>query len=84
MTEIVTMSSKGQVVIPKSIREQLDIDSGSNFAVFGDDDTIVLKRLKLPSRAEAFMKVHKWGTRLAKEKGWQDDVTEKIRKGRGT
>lgn len=83
MTEIVTMSSKGQIVIPKSLRDQLDLDTGSNFAVYGRDDTLVLKRISVPDAKEAFMKLHEWGTKLAKEKGWTDTVVQKIHKGRG-
>ena len=84
MTEIITMSSKGQIVIPKDLREDLGIDTGSNFAVFGKDDTLILKKIKIPKAKEVFDKVHKWGVKLAKEKGWKEsDLMEKIKKGRG-
>lgn len=84
MSEIITMSSKGQIVVPKDLREELGIDRGANFVIFGKDDTLVLKKVKLPSAKEAFEKIHKWGTKLAKEKGWkEEDVTKLIHKGRG-
>ncbi len=84
MTEIVTMSSKGQIVVPKSLREQLDMDAGSNFAVFGKDDTLILKKVKVPSVEEVFEKVHKWGTSFAKKKGFNEkDLMNKIHKRRG-
>ena len=38
------MSSKGQIVIPKAMREMLGIREGEVFALFGEDDTIILKR----------------------------------------
>ena len=84
MTEIITMSSKGQIVVPKDIRERLGIDSGSNFAVFGADDLIVFQKITAPTAKEVFSKLNRWGTKLAKEKGWKEsEVLSKIHKGRG-
>jgi AbrB family looped-hinge helix DNA binding protein len=42
------MSSKGQVVIPESIREQLGLRAGDEFVVVGDGDVVVLKTLAAP------------------------------------
>jgi antitoxin PrlF len=84
MSDIITMSSKGQIVIPKNLREQLGIDTGANFAIFGEEDTVVLKKIKVPTAKEAFEKLHNWGVKLAKEKGLkEDDVMKKIHAGRG-
>ncbi len=46
------MSSKGQVVIPEAVREQLDLGAGTQFVVTGEGDVVVLKRLTPPSMAE--------------------------------
>ncbi len=50
MNQIATtkLSSKGQIVIPESIRESLHMEAGTQFLVFGLDDTIVLKTITLP------------------------------------
>jgi AbrB family looped-hinge helix DNA binding protein len=48
--ETIKMSSKGQIVIPQSLREHLGMDAGSLFAVYGEHDTLVLKRLNTPSK----------------------------------
>ncbi len=48
--ETVKMSSKGQVVIPQDIREGLHAGEGTVFAVVGSRDTVVLKKIKTPSR----------------------------------
>ena len=48
--ETVRMSSKGQIVIPQDVREELHVQAGSLFAVVGSKDTIVLKRIDTPSR----------------------------------
>jgi antitoxin PrlF len=84
MSEIVTMSSKGQIVIPKSLRDHLDLDTGTSFAVFGENDTLVLKKVKVPTAKEAFEDVHRWGVSIAKAKGWKEsDVAGIIHKRRG-
>ena len=41
--EVTTISEKGQVVIPQSIRKQLKIKPKNKFLVYGKDDTIILK-----------------------------------------
>jgi len=64
---ITKMSSKGQIVVPKRLRELLGISSGEIFAMFGNDDTIVLKRLNVPSKNE-FETLLKWGEEFAKRK----------------
>ena len=47
MTNLATtkMSSKGQVVIPESIRQQLDLTTGAQFVVISNpkDDIVILK-----------------------------------------
>ncbi len=54
MTEIATtrLSTKGQVVIPESIREQLHLESGTQFIVVAEGDVVVLKAISTPSMSE--------------------------------
>ena len=47
--EITSMSSRGQIVIPQNIREQLGLSEGEKFVVIGEDGTIVLKKIEMPS-----------------------------------
>ena len=42
------MSSKGQVVIPRSIREILKLEVGTPFAVSEQGDMILLKKIQIP------------------------------------
>ncbi len=49
LVETTRLSSKGQVVLPLAIRRRLHLDSGVKFAVLGEGDTIILKRLAPPS-----------------------------------
>jgi len=46
MAEVVSVSSKGQIVIPKEIRDAMGISKGEKFIVVSDRDAILLKRLK--------------------------------------
>ena len=43
------LSSKGRVVIPNAIRRKLRLEPGAEFVVFGEADTIVLKRVRTPA-----------------------------------
>ena len=50
MTPVTTrMSSRGQVVIPERIREQLSLEPGVEFVVVAKGDVLVLQRLSSPS-----------------------------------
>ena len=46
--EVTTISEKGQVVIPRSIRKELGIKPKTKFLVYGKGDTVIMKRLNLP------------------------------------
>jgi len=51
--EFTKLSSKGQIVIPRNIREILKLKNGTPFAVIREDDSILLKKMELP-------KIKKW------------------------
>jgi AbrB family looped-hinge helix DNA binding protein len=46
--EVTTISEKGQVVIPQSIRRELGIKPKTKFLVYGRGDTVIMKKLDLP------------------------------------
>jgi AbrB family looped-hinge helix DNA binding protein len=43
------MSSKGQVVIPETIRKQLNLKEGAQFVVVGEGDVVILKAISAPN-----------------------------------
>ena len=47
--EITSISSRGQVVIPQNLRNRMNIHEGEKFVVIGENNTIVLKKLEMPS-----------------------------------
>ena len=80
--EITSMSSRGQVVIPLDIREQLGLREGEKFVVVGEGDTVVLKKITMPS-FENFDKLMQKTMKFAKEKGvTKDDVEDAIKRAR--
>jgi AbrB family looped-hinge helix DNA binding protein len=77
------MSSKGQVVIPESIRKQLDLKEGAQFLVVGEDDVVILKVVNLPDKSQ-FDELIKQARQQAKEAGLtEEDVTSAVAKARG-
>lgn len=78
MGEVVVtrMSSKGQIVVPKSLRDALGLEIGELFAMFGDDDTIILKKIDMPSK-EDFDELLAWGEKYAKKKKITRKMLEK-------
>lgn len=86
--EIIKMSSKGQVVIPQHLRDELNAHEGSVFAVFGSKDSVVLKRIKTPSKDDLIKdleKIAKEGRKRAEKLGIKEhDVTSLVHKTRQT
>jgi len=80
--EITSMSSRGQVVIPLDIREQLGLKEGEKFVVVGEKDTVVLKKVTIDS-FKNFDKLLKKTQQFAKDKGiTKADVESAIKKAR--
>jgi AbrB family looped-hinge helix DNA binding protein len=80
--EITSMSSRGQVVIPLDIREQLGLKEGEKFIVLGKDDTVILKKVTMPS-FKNFDKLIQRTQQFAKEKGIaKSDVESAIKRDR--
>ena len=84
MSRIATtrMSSKGQVVIPESVRKRLGLKAGSEFIVVAGDDAVVLRPVTEPDMsqfdellAEARRQARRVGLRKA-------DITNAIRTAR--
>jgi len=54
MVNITKISSKGQIVIPREIRERLKVREGNLFVITDQDDSICLKKIEPP-------KIKTWG-----------------------
>lgn len=80
--EITRLSSKGQVVLPQDIRDRLHLEEGQRFVVLGSGDTVVLKRLEMPSFAGAQALVYKSRALAKKAKFSLKQVKEAIKSAR--
>jgi AbrB family looped-hinge helix DNA binding protein len=72
--EITKISSKGQVVIPLSVRRKLSIQDGEILAVSTENDLIVLKKVKNPMEAEDIL------TLKEIKEAWKEIAQGKYRK----
>lgn len=84
--ETTKMSSKGQIVIPQDIREELHVTEGSVFAVIGSKDTIILKKVDTPSKEKLLNElgtIAKEGRKRLEKKGIKEsDIPEIVQKSR--
>jgi AbrB family looped-hinge helix DNA binding protein len=81
MVETVKMSSKGQIVIPQQIREKVKADEGSIFVVLSSGDSIVLKKIEMPSKEQLIKdleKMAKEGAERAKKLGIKEEDVDEI------
>ncbi len=63
---ITSVSSKGQIVIPADIREQIGLSSGMKLAVFTDGMNLLLKPIKAP-KMEIFENLIKTSRQFARK-----------------
>lgn len=81
--EVTKLSSKGQVVIPQKIRDEMRLHPGEKFIVFHGGDTIILKTLEMPS-FENFDRLIAKARKFAKDKKLKmknvDEAIKAVRK----
>lgn len=75
--EFTKLSSKGQVVIPQDIRENMNLEEGTPFAVVQQDDAIILKRIELPE-IKSWEEVSRPFREAAKKSGITPEDVERI------
>ncbi|MCM0604894.1 MAG: AbrB/MazE/SpoVT family DNA-binding domain-containing protein [Xanthomonadaceae bacterium] len=76
------LSSKGQVVIPEDIRDQLHLKEGDQFVVFGQGDSVILKSITPPSLDEFKGLLSDARAAAKKAKGKPSDVKAAIKRAR--
>ena len=73
------LSSKGQVVIPEKIREEMHLETGTEFVILGQKDVLILKTVVPPSLKE-WDGLIRQARKTAKEAGLKpDDLQKAIR-----
>lgn len=82
-TQILTVSSKGQISLPVSIRKRLSIDTGDKLVAYTSGDVIMLKTLKLPSVEEfeaSLDEAQKWALSVGYNENDVNDIIKSVRK----
>lgn len=84
MTDITTISTKGQVVIPSHIRQELQLEEGSQLVVSRMSDFILLKKVNIPDPKADFERLVGFGIEHAKKLGIrsEEDVVRIVHEGR--
>ena len=79
LTDVTAISSKGQVVLPKAIRDSLSLISGAKLMVMSDGENILLKPIRKPDISE-FRSMMKEAEQWASDVGMkEDDISEAIK-----
>jgi AbrB family looped-hinge helix DNA binding protein len=82
MVGITKISSKGQVVIPKDIRDKLNVKEGNLFVITEEDNSIFLKKIE-PPKINTWRRATKPFKEAAKKSGFtKDDLGRLIKEAR--
>lgn len=82
-TQILTVSSKGQISLPVNIRKLLSINTGDKLVAYTSGDVIMLKTLKLPSAEEfevSLNEAQKWAMSVGYNENDVNDIVKSVRK----
>jgi len=82
-TQVLTVSSKGQISLPVSIRKSLSIETGDKLVAYTSGDVIMLKAIKLPSAAEfeaALDEAQAWAAEAGYKETDVDDIIKSVRR----
>ena len=81
--KVLTVSSKGQISLPSTIRKMLSIETGDKLVAYTSGDVIMLKALKLPSAEEfqeSLEQAQKWAASVGYEESDVNDIIKSVRK----
>ena len=87
LTEVTAISSKGQIVLPKVIRNSLSLIPGAKLMVMSDGENILLKPIRKPDLSEfqAMMKeAEQWASDVGMKESDIDFAIKAVRKARKT
>ena len=79
VTDVTAVSSKGQIVLPKTIRDSLSLMTGARLMVMCDGENILLKPIRKPDISE-FRSIMDAAKDWASDVGMkEEDIDEAIR-----
>ena len=82
-TQILTVSSKGQISLPVNMRRSLSIQAGDKLAAYTSGDVIMLKVMKLPTAEEfeaSMDEAQQWAASVGYEEGDVEDIVKSVRR----
>ena len=82
-TQVLTVSSKGQISLPVAIRKLLSIDAGDKLVAYASGDVIMLKTLKLPTAEEfeaSLDEAQKWASSVGYKEEEVNDIIKSVRR----
>jgi len=77
------LSSKGQVVIPEEVRNQLGLKTGDQFVVVGENGAVILKTITPPSIRDFDAIIEKARKQARATRMKRSDIAKAIAKVRG-
>jgi len=83
-SDVVMVSSKGQVVIPQAIREKLDIGPKTKLLVYHYQDALIMKKLEIPDPTKRLRALYRRIDRRIAKYGElsEADINEIVQKNR--
>lgn len=82
-TQVLTVSSKGQISLPIAIRKSLSIDVGDKLVAYTSGDVIMLKVLKLPTAEEfeaSLDQAQEWASSVGYAEEDVNDIIKSVRR----
>ncbi|MBR4514128.1 MAG: AbrB/MazE/SpoVT family DNA-binding domain-containing protein [Lachnospiraceae bacterium] len=82
IAEVTSLSSKGQMVLPKEIREAMSLQVGSKLLVMSDGKSILIKPVRMPDEAEfseLMDKAELWAQKVGMTEEDIDDAVKDVR-----
>lgn len=81
--KILTVSSKGQISLPTSIRKMLSIKTGDKLVAYTSGDVVMLKSIKLPTIEEfeaSLDEAKEWASLVGYQEKDVNDIIKNARK----
>jgi len=83
MIEVVTMSSRGQLVIPKSIRNEMGLRERDKFIIVRDNENVILRKIKKGQPDKKLLSLlDELARKFEEARVSPEDVKDEIRKAR--
>lgn len=77
--DIVTLSSKGQIVIPAEVRKELGLAKGNKIVVERKEDTIILRPIPNLSQLKGVDDIERASEKLKqKRKAWDEEFGDRL------